>query len=150
MSRSAGLAGDPVEFAVLTEISIIAHLADTAFARLLPEGLTTAQFAVLNHLLRLGVQQTIGELASALQVSQPTMSSTVRKLEEKRLIMLEPDPQDGRVRRVCVTPAGVAIRAQSVKALGAVQPQLKALDQAEWEALLPLLHKLRVAMDAAR
>lgn len=150
MSRPAGLAGDPVEFAVLTEISIIAHLADTAFARLLPEGLTTAQFAVLNHLLRLGVQQTIGELASALQVSQPTMSSTVRKLEEKRLIMLEPDPQDGRVRRVCVTPAGVAIRAQSVIALGAVQPQLKALDQEEWEALLPLLHKLRVAMDAAR
>lgn len=150
MSRPAGLAGDPVEFAVLTEISIIAHLADTAFARLLPEGLTTAQFAVLNHLLRLGAQQTIGELASALQVSQPTMSSTVRKLEEKRLIMLEPDPQDGRVRRVRVTPAGVAIRAQSVKALGAVQPQLKALDQEEWEALLPLLHKLRVAMDAAR
>ena len=147
---AAGMKGDPPEFAVLTEISIIAHLADTAFARLLPEGLTTAQFAVLNHLLRLGAQQTIGELASALQVSQPTMSSTVRKLEEKRLVALEPDPQDGRVRRVRVTPAGAAIRAKSVKALGAVQPQFAVLSQKEWSTLLPLLHKLRVAMDAAR
>ena len=63
----AALEGDSAEFAVFTEIAIIAHLADTAFARLLPDGLTTAQFAVLNLLLRLGRQETIGELASALQ-----------------------------------------------------------------------------------
>ncbi|MCA8902835.1 MAG: winged helix DNA-binding protein [Hyphomonas sp.] len=147
---AAGLQGDPPEFAVLTEISIIAHLTDTAFARLLPAGLTTAQFAVLNHLLRLDVRQTIGELASALQVSQPTMSSTVRKLETKGLIMLEADPADGRIRRVRVTPAGEAIRQQSVGALGAARAQFAALSPKEWAALLPLLNKLRIALDAAR
>lgn len=147
---TAGLQDDPVEFAAMTEIAIIAHLADTALARRLPDGLTTAQFAVLNHLLRLGVQQTIGELASALQVSQPTMSSTVRRLEDKALVRLVPDPDDRRIRRVSVTPAGVAVRAQSVRALGDAKTELAALTQQEWQALLPLLSKLRIAFDAAR
>jgi DNA-binding MarR family transcriptional regulator len=150
MSKPAGLKGDPIEFAVLTEIDIIAHLADTAFARRLPDGLTTAQFAVLNHLLRLGAQQTISELASALQVSQPTMSSTIRKLGEKGLVTLEPDPDDRRIRRAAVTAAGEALRQQSVRALDEAKSVFGVLEPDEWQALLPLLHKLRVALDAAR
>lgn len=150
MSRPAGLAGDPLEFAVMTEISIIAHLADNAFARRLPDGLTTAQFAVLNHLLRLEVQQTIGELARALQVSQPTMSSTVKRLEEKGLVMLVPDLDDRRIRRVSVSPAGTKARNQAVKALDATKSELAVLSQKEWTQLLPLLSRLRVALDSAR
>lgn len=150
MSRPAGLAGDPLEFAVMTEISIIAHLADNAFARRLPDGLTTAQFAVLNHLLRLEAQQTIGELARALQVSQPTMSSTVKKLEEKRLVTLVPDPDDRRIRRVSVSPAGTKARNKAVKSLDATKSELEVLSQKEWKQLLPLLNRLRVALDSAR
>ncbi|RAN37947.1 MarR family winged helix-turn-helix transcriptional regulator [Hyphomonas sp. GM-8P] len=150
MSRPAGLAGDPLEFAVMTEISIIAHLADNAFARRLPDGLTTAQFAVLNHLLRLETQQTIGELARGLQVSQPTMSSTVKKLEEKRLVTLVPDPDDRRIRRVSVSPAGTKARNKAVKALDATKSELAVLSQKEWKQLLPLLNRLRVALDSAR
>lgn len=150
MSKPPGQIAEPVEFAALTEIAIIAHLADTAFARRLPAGLTTAQFAVLNHLLRLGVRQTISELAGALQVSQPTMSSTVRRLEDKGLVTLVPDPDDRRIRRVSVTPAGIAVRTDSIRALDGSQEQLAALSQAEWRALLPLLRKLRISLDAAR
>jgi DNA-binding MarR family transcriptional regulator len=150
MSRPAGLAGDPLEFAVMTEISIIAHLADNAFARRLPDGLTTAQFAVLNHLLRLEAQQTIGELARALQVSQPTMSSTVKRLEEKGLVILVPDPDDRRIRRVSVSPAGTKTRNKAVKALDATKSELAILSQKEWTQLLPLLSRLRVALDSAR
>lgn len=144
------VAGDPIEFATLTEIAIIAHLADTAFARRLPGDLTTAQFAVLNHLIRLGVQQTIGELASALQVSQPTMSSTVRRLETKGLVALVPDPQDRRIRRVHVTPAGRMMRTESVRALDGAKAELAALSPGEWKTLLPLLRKLRLGLDQAR
>ncbi len=150
MSRPAGLAGDPVEFAAMTEISIIAHLADTAFARRLPDGLTTAQFAVLNHLLRLEAEQTIGKLARALQVSQPTMSSTVRRLEEKGLVSLVPDEDDRRIRRVSVNRSGAAVRNKAVQALDASKEDLAVLSQKEWEQLLPLLNKLRIALDAAR
>jgi DNA-binding MarR family transcriptional regulator len=150
MSRPAGLAGDPVEFATMTELSILAHLADTAFARRLPDGLTTAQFAVLNHLLRLEAEQTIGELARALQVSQPTMSSTVRRLEEKGLISLVPDSDDRRIRRVSVNRSGAAVRNKAVQALDASKKDLAVLSQEEWKQLLPLLNRLRIALDAAR
>ena len=150
MSRPAGLAGDPVEFAAMTEISIIAHLADTAFARRLPDGLTTAQFAVLNHLLRLEAEQTIGELARALQVSQPTMSSTVRRLAEKGPISLVPDSDDRRIRRVSVNRSGAAVRNKAVQALDASKKDLAVLSQEEWKQLLPLLNRLRIALDAAR
>ena len=135
----------------LTEIGIISHLAETELARLLPAGMTPAQFAVLNHLLRLNTQQTIGELASALQVSQPTMSSTVRRLEGKRLIELQPDAADGRIRRVSVTAEGKRMRERGAKAAQASLSSLSdALSAREWQTLLPLLTKLRVAMDAAR
>ena len=87
-TSAAGLPGDPAAFKAMTEIGIISHLADNIFAKHLPKGLTIAQFGVLNHLLRLNRQETIGELASAMQVSQPSMSSTVRKLEDKGLIKL--------------------------------------------------------------
>ena len=150
MSRPAGLEGDSVAFAVMTEIGIIAHLADTAFARRLPDGLTTAQFAVLNHLMRLDTQQTIGELASALQVSQPTMSSTVRRLHDKELVSLVPDPDDRRIRRVAVTQAGRSVRTEAVRGLETSKARLDMLSEDEWKALLPLLHRLRVSLDSRR
>ena len=121
-----------------------------AFARRLPDGLTTAQFAVLNHLLRLEAEQTIGELARALQVSQPTMSSTVRRLEEKGLISLVPDSDDRRIRRVSVNRSGAAVRNKAVQALDASKKDLAVLSQEEWKQLLPLLNRLRIALDAAR
>ena len=107
-TSAAGLPGDPAAFKAMTEIGIISHLADNIFAKNLPKGLTIAQFGVLNHLLRLNRQETIGELASAMQVSQPSMSSTVRKLEDKGLIKLIANNNDRRVRRVSVTTKGEA------------------------------------------
>lgn len=151
LKPAAETQGDPVEFAVLTEIAIIAHLADTAFARLLPKGFTTAQFGVLNHLIRKDTQETIGELASAMQVSQPTMSSTVRKLEDSGFIELVYDPDDRRVRRVSVTKSGRAIRAESIKSLNAMKTSaLKDIDPADWALVLPALGRIRKTLDAAR
>lgn len=146
-----GLKGDSDAFAAMTEISIIAHLAENAFARVLPEGLTVAQFGVLNHLMRLGRHETISELASAMQVAQPTMSSTVRKLEEKGLVTLVPDEADRRIRRVAVTAAGRKVRGQSVRTLTKSQGALLGeISPAKWKTLLPLLTELRVLLDEAR
>lgn len=143
--------GEPIEFAVLTEIAIIAHLSETAFARLLPGKLTTAQFGVLNHLIRKETSETISQIASAMQVSQPTMSSTVRKLEDNGLIELIHDKDDRRIRRVAVTKAGRAIRKQSVEALASLQDgPLTKLSSTDWETLLPALGRLRKILDAAR
>jgi MarR family transcriptional regulator for hemolysin len=147
----AGLAGDPVEFLAMTEISIISHLADNIFASVLPKGLTVAQFGVLNHLLRLDTQETIGELASAMEVSQPTMSSTVRKLEDKACVILVTSEQDRRIRRVHVTEAGQTLRNEAVMSAVPLQQRLAGqLPHTQWQQLLPILTKIRSILDAER
>ncbi|MEP2101489.1 MAG: MarR family winged helix-turn-helix transcriptional regulator [Parasphingorhabdus sp.] len=149
--KPAGLEGDPIEFAVMTEIGIINQLTTNLFQSHLPKGMTVAQFSVLNHLLRLEVQQTISELASAMQVAQPTMSSTVRKLEDKGLIELIYEPDDRRIRRVAVTAAGTQCRNDAVAALGPMAEKLrKNIPATEWEALLPPLNRIRVSLDELR
>jgi DNA-binding MarR family transcriptional regulator len=146
-----GLPGDPAIFKVFTEISIIANLADREFERVMPGGLTLAQFAVINHLLRLDAQQTIGEIASAMQVAQPTMSSTVKKLEAKSYIELILDTEDRRIKRVKVTSEGRAIRDAAVHAVGPGLAKLKAeLPEADWPGILSQLTPLRMLLDSMR
>lgn len=141
----------PISFQVFTEIAIIAHLADTAFGQLLPAGITTAQFGVLNHLTRLGASQTISEIASAMQVSQPTMSSTVRKLADKQLVELAPAPEDGRVRMVTITDSGRALRELCVAAAAPLQDLLaQEIPASGWHRLLPELRRIRMALDENR
>jgi len=147
----AGLPGDPPEFKALTEIAIIAHLADNLFASVLPEDLTTAQFGVLNHLLRLDTQETISELAKAMQVSQPTMSSTVKKLEQKGFTRRLSDTSDGRAKRVHVTNMGRRARDQSVANIAILRDETGAeFKTIEWDILLPQLTKIRVILDRLR
>lgn len=147
--KPAGLSSDPQLFKLMTEIDMIAHLGMNTFERVLPEGLTKAQFGVLNHLLRLDSRETIGELAAAFQVAQPTMSSTVKKLEAKAYVEFIPDTEDRRIKRVAVTPAGRAIREQAVMA---VRPHLDklqaAIPDADWGSVLPLLTRLRAFLEA--
>lgn len=150
-TKLAGLSHDPIEFLAMTEISIIAHLADNLFAKTLPEGLTVAQFGVLNHLLRLDTQESVGELANAMQVSQPTMSSTIRKLKDKGYVTLKSTASDKRVKRVHVVEAGRTIRNEAVSNIGPIQQKLMAqLPQAQWKEILPILTNIRAILDSER
>ncbi|MGP1283370.1 MAG: MarR family winged helix-turn-helix transcriptional regulator [Parasphingopyxis sp.] len=149
--KGPGLAGDPLGNLVMTEIGIIAQLAGTLFESVLPDGMTRAQYGVLNHLLRLETEETIGELASAFQVRQPTMSSTVRKLEDKGLVALKSDPEDRRIRRVAITKAGKAARQAGLEALGPLYAELMTLvPEKELKAILPTLTRLRIILDERR
>ncbi len=130
---------------------MIAHLADTAFAKELPDGVTPAQFGVLNRLARLRLEETVSQLAAAFQVAQPTMTSTVRRLADKSLVRLQPVALDRRVRLVFITPQGEALRDRAVAALS---PYLSLFaDKApdiDFESLLPQLTRLRVFLDERR
>ena len=92
-------------------------MASVEFERLLPDGMTEAQFGVLNRLLRLDTVETISELAEAFQVTQPTMSSTVKRLEEKGYVRFLTDATDRRTKRVTVTKSGTDCRNEVVKML---------------------------------
>lgn len=85
---------------------MIAHMAKKEFERILPKDITPAQFGILNRLTRLGILETVSEIAKAFQVTQPTMTSTLKKLQAKSLIKFVADDQDGRMKRVAITEAG--------------------------------------------
>ena len=86
-------------FELFNEIGIINQLATTMFERVLPKGMTQAQFTVLNHFVRLGHQErSPAQLAFAFQVTRPTMTSTLSRMERAGLILVSwltrPEPAD--------------------------------------------------------
>lgn len=68
-------------------------------------GLTPSMSAALACVARTGTP-TLGELAAEEHLSPATMTPIVKKLEAMRLLARVPDPDDGRITRVRITPAG--------------------------------------------
>ena len=143
---------DPLAYRVLNEIGIIDQLATATFTQVLPRPMTPAQFGVLNHFVRLGHEwRTPAQLASAFQVSRPTMSNTLARLERGGLVAIEPDPEDGRGKRVSITAAGRAMREDCIGRLAQPLSELETRVPADvFERLAPLLAQLREVMDAMR
>lgn len=142
---------DPLAFEVLNEIGIVAQLAGTRMDRLMPEGLSTAGFFVLNHFARLGGERSPVELARAFQVTKGAMTNTVQRLEAAGLVAVAPDPADGRGKRVSITDAGRAAREDCVGRLGPSLAEVAdGVGEAQLAELLPRLRHLRTWLDAHR
>ncbi len=143
---------DPAAFEFFNEIGIIDQLAGTMFERALPRGMTRAQFVVLNHFVRLGHhERSPAQLASAFQVTRPTMTSTLTRMARAGLIVIRADPLDGRGKLVALTQSGHKAREAALEAMVPLLPMLDAvIDPAELAQLLPVLRRLRIALDAAR
>lgn len=143
---------DPLAYRVFNEIGIIDQLASHAFSEVLPGRMTIAQFSVLNHFVRLGHDfRTPAQLASAFQVSRPTMTSTLSRLEREALVNITPDPDDGRGKRVAITAKGRAMRQDCIERLGAPLAEAEANVPPEvFTELLPLLTQLREILDRMR
>lgn len=146
------MAETAIAFDFFNEIGIIDQLAGTILERALPAGMTRAQFAVLNHFVRLGHdERSPAQLASAFQVTRPTMTSTLARLAREGLVAIRDNPADGRAKLVSLTPQGRAARDAAMIAVGTVLPLLDGiLDPGEVETILPILRRLRIALDAAR
>lgn len=142
---------DPVPFVFFNEIGILDQLSRSAFERVMPGALTLPQFSVLNHLVRLGDGKTPGDLARAFQVTKGAMTNTLGRLEDAGLIRIAPDAEDGRSKRVLLTPAGRRMRARAIAALDPFFARLvKDFPMREFEAALPFLKRLRAYLDRAR
>lgn len=143
---------DPLEFAVFNEIGIIDQLTTHAFSEVLPRGMTPAQFGILNHFVRLGKQQeSPARLASAFQVSRPTMSTTLARLERAGHVEISPDPNDGRGKLVRITERGRAMREECVMRLSEPLREVRAAIRPElFEQLRPLLAEMREKLDRMR
>jgi DNA-binding MarR family transcriptional regulator len=138
-------------FRLFNEIAIISQLSSSMLERMLPEGMTIAQFIVLNHFVRLGGERSPAALAEAFQVTRATMTSTLHKLEAKGFVSIRPDEYDGRAKKVALTPAGAAMRTRCVARMDPALGRLGGLiDGATVEHLLPALADLRRVLDKDR
>lgn len=98
-------------------------------------GITAPHFSALSVLV-FGGPQTLGELAAAEQVKPPSMTRTIRGLEEAGLAVREADPLDGRVAWVRATPEGVRVlHAGRARRVASLAERLRGLDGEELAAL---------------
>ncbi|QCI62925.1 MarR family winged helix-turn-helix transcriptional regulator [Phreatobacter stygius] len=138
-------------FRVFNEIGIISQLSTTAFERAMPDGMTLAQFTVLNHFVRLGGRRRPSDLARAFQLTKATMSSTLQRLEAKALVVIAADASDGRGRLVEITGAGRAMHADCIQRLGPMLVALvAAIGEAPFAAAIDPLVRLRQELDGMR
>lgn len=116
----------PILFAYFNEIAIIASLAVGMFERRLPKGLTYAQFGVLNWFHRVDEVATPTRLAVAFQVTNGAMTNTLKRLEAKKLVKVEPDPSSGRQKRVTITAKGRRMRERAIESAGPLMTDFAA------------------------
>lgn len=151
VKRYASMSDEDLLFRYFVEIGIIHQLVSTAFQRVLPHGLTGAQFTVLNHCARMGDNKTPAELAEILQVTRGTLTSTLARLESKKFIRLLPDAIDGRSKRVLLTAAGRKAREEGIRAAWPLINDVKVvLPRNIAERELPRLEELRSWLDNHR
>lgn len=138
-------------FELFNEIAIIDQLTNNVFNRCMPLGLSVAHFSVVNHLTRLGDGRTPVSIARAFQVTKPTMTSTLTRLESLGLVRIDPNPKDGRSKLVYLTEAGRQFRVEALAALAPAMAGLaKDLDLEALAGLLPTLRELRRYLDTHR
>ena len=112
MSKGSGNADEV--FGFFTEIGIINQLSTAMFAKSLPDGVHPSHFSILNHLARMGDGKTPMRIASAMQVTKNTMTHSLKVLQDRGYIDVQPDPEDGRGKRVYLTETGRAFREEAI------------------------------------
>lgn len=71
------------------------------------DGLTLSQISMLLACQEAGGSCTLKELERLLKLSQPTVAGTAKRLETKGLLIGSMDPDDGRVKRMRLSDAGI-------------------------------------------
>jgi DNA-binding MarR family transcriptional regulator len=138
-------------FAFFNEVGIISQLSGRMLEARLPKGFLVSHFAVLNHLVRLGDGRTPLAIARAFQVPKATMTHTLTGLAEAGLIRLEPNPEDGRSKRVMLTDKGRRFREDAIARLEPdITRMAQHVDARSIAGVLPLLAGLRSYLDQER
>jgi DNA-binding MarR family transcriptional regulator len=108
-------------------------------------GVTPSMLSAMSSIGRLG-PIALGDLAAAEQVQPPSLSAIVGRLEQEGLVVREPDPADGRVARVRLSPSGRRLMERSRSRKTAyLARRLESLSPEDREALrraLPVLERI--------
>lgn len=143
---------DPDLNAFFTDIAIIDQLMGALRSRRLPPGLSLAGFGVMNHMVRMGLETTSpAALARALQVTRGAITGVLHKLTAEGFVTLEPDPDDGRGKKVRITPAGFAARQAAIDALEPLVVRFeREMDLEAIRRMHPDLRRIREYLDNNR
>ncbi len=133
------------------EIFTLEQLARNRMERALPNEMKVSHFTALSYLVKKDTPSSPAELASAFQVSRPTMTNTLQKLEAKNYICVSADLADGRGKLVMITQEGKDAFRIAVQALAEMFGDVaNAMGEEPFkEALIPLT-SIRAFMDASR
>jgi DNA-binding MarR family transcriptional regulator len=115
-------------------IMVLAGRLNEATRRVLRDlGLTTAEFDVIVALRRSGTpyRQKPSDLSRSLLLSSGGTSNVTNQLVRRGLVVREPDPEDGRGTQIRLTPEGISLAEQAVKASSAAHHELWADLQVE-------------------
>jgi DNA-binding MarR family transcriptional regulator len=138
---------------ILSRVSRLAAVLDVRRADAFVEsGLQGHEFDVLSVLRRNGepFERTAGELAALTHVTSGTMTSRLDRLVARGFVTRHPDPTDGRIVRVRLTPAGRDRVDQAFAALlKAEQHLLATLDGRRSSELADALRSLLLAAKSA-
>ncbi len=140
-----------IAFSFFNEVGIVNQLSSALLQKRLGNGFTVAQFSVLNHLIRVKDGQTPMALASAFQVPKTSMTHSLTKLEQNKLIELRSNPKDGRSKCVWITEAGKNYRETTIASLSGDIARLS--DKLDFDAIqqaLPVLQQVRQILDEDR
>ncbi len=138
-------------FRLFNEIGIIQQISTAFLEARLPDGLIAPHFTVLNHLIRVSDGRTPLEMARAFQVPKTTLTHTLAGLEERGLIEMRPNPDDGRSKRVWLTDKGRVTRNQAIADLDDLFEMIAVEFPSETvEGMLPELERLRIFIDELR
>ncbi|MGD1927330.1 MAG: MarR family winged helix-turn-helix transcriptional regulator [Leptolyngbyaceae cyanobacterium] len=131
---------------------ITKHLDRSIQAAIAEFDLTLGEFDALATLRRSGVPYQLSptELFKALMISSGTITHRIDQLEQAALVQRIPDPSDRRGTLITLTDKGFHLIEQAVEAhvINADRHILRALDDAERDALAILLRKLLLSLEA--
>jgi DNA-binding MarR family transcriptional regulator len=124
-------------------ISKLYHRSYAAAARdIAGKGLALREWRVM-ALLGPGRKMRASDLVDRSLMDKASVSRAVATLVERGLLAAEPDPADGRVQRLSLTPAGRRLhRSMAPSTLARHAAMLDALDPAERKAVFRILDKL--------
>ena len=149
--KKSSKASEATLFAYFNEISIISQLSSVLFERNLPEGLNNSQFSVLNWFSRVDSQASPGRLATAFQVTAGAMTNTLKKLESRGLVKIEPDELSGRKKKITITSKGENARKQAIASSAPLfQEFAKNCPLENIELQIEALQKVREYLDQRR
>ena len=125
---------------------IISENAQRELDNRLPDTLTSRQFEVLNRLYFVG-DQTASQLATAFNVSAPSMSQMITRLRAAGVIEMSRKSDDARAKLVRMTESGKDILESTVQSLmSGFEPVEEALGAARLQHLLEELEAVQGAL----